>query len=107
MKYIKYIRPFIDQKMYNYGTTLKNAIHLAKLYGVQDNNRRCPICGKYTFGQDWICQRCGWQQDTLVYTDDEYSDSNYCSINEYREVYKNVGKNKPLKEYWNYRNNNM
>ena len=42
---IKYIRPFIDQKMYNYGTTFKNAIHIAKLYGVQDNNKRCPICG--------------------------------------------------------------
>ena len=103
---IKYIRPFIDQKMYNY-ETLKSAVHTAKLYGVDNENRKCPICEKYTFGQDWICNCCGWQQDNLVYTDDEYSDSNYCSINEYKEVYKQVGKNKPLEEYWNYRNNNI
>ena len=104
---IKYIRPFIDQKMYSNYNSLKDAISSAKLYGVDIKNRKCPICGKYTFGQDWICNRCGWQQDNLVYTDDEYSDSNYCSINEYKEVYKQVGKNKPLKEYWNYRNNNI
>ena len=104
---IKYIRPFIEQKMLSKYGNLKDAISSAKLYGVDIKNRKCPICGKYTFGQDWICQCCGWQQDTLVYTDDEYSDSNYCSINEYKEVYRQVGKNKPLEEYWNYRNNNI
>ena len=93
--------------MYSNYNSLKDAISSAKLYGVDIKNRKCPICGKYTFGQDWICNRCGWQQDNLVYTDDEYSDSNYCSINEYKEVYKQVGKNKPLEEYWNYRNNNI
>lgn len=106
---IKYIRPFIDQKMYK-SRTLKEAIHLAKLYGISEGFEKCPICGKYTFGFGWICKNCGWETDTdylLIENPDQYSFANYCSINEYKEIYKNVGKNKPLQEYWNYRNNNM
>ena len=37
---IKYIRPFIDQKMYSNYDSLKDAISSAKLYGVDTKNRK-------------------------------------------------------------------
>ena len=51
---IKYIRPFIDQKMYKY-ETLKSAVHTAKLYGVDNENRKCPICGKEKVLIPYMC----------------------------------------------------
>lgn len=94
-----YIRPIIFQKLLK-KYSLKYAIKLCNWYPVEKDNLKCPICGHYTLGQDWICQHCGWQQDNLIENDDEYSDSNCCSINEYKLIYNRVGKNKPFNEYW-------
>lgn len=81
-----YIRPIISQRMLK-TRSLKNSIQVCKLYGVEDKHLKCPVCGRYTLGQDWICN-CGWQQDFLLKSDDEYSDSNYCSVNEYKLICK-------------------
>lgn len=94
-----YIRPIISQKLLK-KHSLKEAIKLCKYYSIENDNIRCPICGHYTLGQDWVCQHCGWQQDNLIENDDEYSYSNYCSINEFKLIYNRVGKNKPFNEYW-------
>lgn len=49
---------------------------------------KCPICGKYTFSNGYICRVCLWESDGVLEDDDEYSYANYCSINEYRRKYQ-------------------
>lgn len=47
----------------------------------------CPICGSETLGMDWICSRCGWEQDG-VEEDKVFSGANGMTLEKYREVYR-------------------
>lgn len=43
----------------------------------------CPICGKETLNNFWVCETCGWEYDGFIF-EDEYSDANGCTVAEYR-----------------------
>ena len=49
---------------------------------------RCPICGKLTLDNYYICSRCGWEYDGTKDLD-EYSDCNSGTIRHYKESLKN------------------
>lgn len=75
---INAIRIIKDQKM-----TYAEYKNYHKFFGVE----RCPICGKYTFDNGYVCRICKWEADGVLEDDDEYSHANRCSINEYREMW--------------------
>ena len=54
--------------------------------GFFDEVVECPVCGKHMLSLD-TCPECGWEIDTSV-SDDEYSDWNYASLNDYKEAYE-------------------
>ena len=51
---------------------------------------RCPVCGKETLDNHFICPTCNWEYDDEVEfkTGDEYSTANDCTLNEHLYSYK-------------------
>ena len=47
----------------------------------------CPVCGKETLNNHYICPHCGWEYDGITdeYT---YSPTNTATIREYKESLK-------------------
>ena len=47
----------------------------------------CPVCGKETLNNHYICPHCGWEYDGIT---DEYmySPANTTTIKEYKESLK-------------------
>lgn len=43
----------------------------------------CPICGKETLNNYWICENCGWEYDGNIF-DDEYSYANNSTVKEFK-----------------------
>jgi ribosomal protein L37AE/L43A len=64
-------------------TNLKETIEY-KDYGY--NIVTCPICGKETLDNYWICEHCNWEYDGTKF-DEEYSSVNNATIKEYRDRY--------------------
>ena len=44
----------------------------------------CPVCGKETLDDYFICPTCGWEYDGVT-DDNEYSDCNGATPAEYRK----------------------
>ncbi len=44
----------------------------------------CPVCGKETLDNYWICENCGWEYDNTV-SSDEFSDANKTTLSEARK----------------------
>ena len=47
----------------------------------------CPICGKETLDNHYICEECGWEYDGTVF-EESFSSANNSTMKEYREKYK-------------------
>lgn len=47
----------------------------------------CPVCGKETLDNYWICEHCGWEYDNTV-TNDNYSFANQCTLEYYKSKYQ-------------------
>lgn len=47
----------------------------------------CPVCGSETLGMDWVCPRCGWEQDGTTEGAD-FSSANGMTLAKYREAYR-------------------
>lgn len=47
---------------------------------------RCPICGKLTLDNFWVCENCYWEYDDLMV--DEYSIVNQTNMNEFKMYYE-------------------
>lgn len=61
-------------------TNLKETVEY-KQYGY--NIVKCPICGKETLDNYWICENCGWEYDGTI-LDEQYSFVNNSTIKEYK-----------------------
>ena len=48
---------------------------------------KCPICGKETLNNHYICSNCGWEYDDFNTLDEEYSQCNKSTVKEYREKF--------------------
>ena len=46
----------------------------------------CPVCGNETLGMNWICPRCGWEQDGAE-ADSDFSSANGATPRKYRSLY--------------------
>ena len=46
----------------------------------------CPICGKETLDNFWICSTCQWEYDGVT-DDDTYSVANKATVREYRQTH--------------------
>ena len=46
---------------------------------------KCPVCGKDTLDNYWVCDHCGWEYDNTT-NETMYSDANNTTIKEYRET---------------------
>lgn len=55
-----------------------------KQYGY--NIVKCPICGKETLDNYWICENCGWEYDGNI-LDEQYSFVNSSTVKEYRHYH--------------------
>ena len=44
----------------------------------------CPVCGKETLNDHFICPNCGWEYDGIT-EEDVYSSCNRTTIAEYRK----------------------
>lgn len=44
----------------------------------------CPICGKETLDNYWVCENCGWEYDGNL---TEYSPCNQCTVEEFKNRY--------------------
>lgn len=47
----------------------------------------CPVCGKETLNNHYICPHCGWEYDGIT-DEDMYSPANTTTIKEYKESLK-------------------
>lgn len=47
----------------------------------------CPICGKETLNNHYICPHCGWEYDGVT-DESTYSPVNTMTIKEYKEFLK-------------------
>lgn len=47
----------------------------------------CPVCGKETLNNHYICPYCGWEYDGIT-DKDTYSPANTATIREYKESLK-------------------
>lgn len=47
----------------------------------------CPVCGKETLNNHYICPHCGWEYDG-IHGEDTYSPANATTIREYKESLK-------------------
>ena len=70
---------------------LKNSyFHVVDLeacdFGGYYSSVECPICGKKTLDNYWICSRCGWEYDGFE-GDAHYSTANQSTIADYRKKY--------------------
>lgn len=44
---------------------------------------KCPVCGRETLDNYWICQNCGWEYDGTT-EENEYSSCNEATLAQYR-----------------------
>lgn len=42
----------------------------------------CPVCGKPTLDNYWICDNCNWEYDGIT-DKEEYSEVNHCTLEGY------------------------
>lgn len=47
----------------------------------------CPVCGKETLNNHYICPHCGWEYDDIT-DENMYSTANTATIREYKEYLK-------------------
>ena len=47
----------------------------------------CPVCGKETLNNHYICPHCGWEYDGIT-DKDTYSPANTTTIRAYKESLK-------------------
>lgn len=47
----------------------------------------CPVCGKETLNNHYICPHCEWEYDGIT-DEDTYSPANTTTIREYKEFLK-------------------
>ena len=47
----------------------------------------CPVCGKETLNNHYICPHCGWEYDCIA-DEDMYSPANTTTIKEYKKSLK-------------------
>ena len=47
----------------------------------------CPVCGKETLNNHYICPHCGWEYDGIM-DEDMYSPANTTTIKEYKKSLK-------------------
>lgn len=47
----------------------------------------CPVCGTETLGMDWVCPRCGWEQDGAE-EDSDFSNANGMTVETYRSIHR-------------------
>ena len=47
----------------------------------------CPVCGKETLNNHYICPHCGWESDGIT-DEDMYSPANTTTIKEYKKSLK-------------------
>ena len=47
----------------------------------------CPVCGKETLNNHYICPHCGWEYDGII-DEDMYCPANTTTIREYKESLK-------------------
>lgn len=47
----------------------------------------CPVCGKETLNNHYICPHCGWEYDGIT-DKDTYSPANTTTIKEYKKSLK-------------------
>ena len=47
----------------------------------------CPVCGKETLNNHYICPHCGWEYDGIT-DKDMYSPANTTTIREYKKSLK-------------------
>lgn len=47
----------------------------------------CPVCGKETLNNHYICPHCGWEYDSIT-DEDMYSPANTTTIREYKKSLK-------------------
>ena len=47
----------------------------------------CPVCGKETLNNHYICPHCGWEYDDIT-DEDMYSPANTTTIKEYKKSLK-------------------
>ena len=45
---------------------------------------RCPVCGKETLDNHFICPNCGWEYDGIEDENTPSASNGYVTINEYR-----------------------
>ena len=58
----------------------------------------CPICGRKTLDNFWICAECGWEYDAFIsYDKDEKSLCNGATPQEYRRQYLKTLKEREAK----------
>ena len=48
---------------------------------------QCPVCGKETLNDSFICPTCGWEYDGIT-EEKEYSSCNKATIADYRKNYR-------------------
>ena len=44
----------------------------------------CPVCGKETLDNHFICPHCGWEHDSTVESLEQFSSANQSTIKEYK-----------------------
>lgn len=51
---------------------------------------KCPVCGKYSFDDHYICRVCRWEYDSIL-DEEEYSLPNGTTLEWYKSVYLDNG----------------